>query len=125
MQSLDLGRWDDATALDAARSVVQQLRLDLDMGELFVPGARRVEGTPYSGIRPGQANLKHSLSGKKQLRNFVAILEEGETRARTTVETIQAVSRRITQRVQRPQGWQESDALKQLRLEARTGPARS
>ena len=61
------------------------------------------------------------LSGKKQVRHFEAVLEVGETRTRVTVETIQEGSRRITQRAQRPQERKESDELKQLRAEARTG----
>ena len=62
-----------------------------------------------------------NLSGKKQLRNFATVLEEGGTRTRTTVETIQEVSRRVTQRVQRFEGWRQSDVLKQLRIGASTG----
>ena len=48
--------------------------------------------------------------------------EKGAAEFRYTVETIQEVSRRITQRVRRPREWRESDKLKQLRTQARTGP---
>ena len=55
-------------------------------------------------------------------RDTTLDLEVGEMRTRATVETIQEVSRRITQQVRRPRGWKESDELKQPRTHARSGP---
>ena len=57
-RALILGDDENAAAstLDAARRVVQQLRLDLDMGELFVRVC--VGDTQYFHTKLGQASLK-------------------------------------------------------------------
>ena len=68
-RALILGGRDDenaaATTLEAARSVVQQLRLDLDMAELFVPGVRRGYATLPFQARSGEseAQLQERLRG--------------------------------------------------------------
>ena len=70
-RALILGGWDEqnaaATTLDAARSVVQQLRLDLDMGELFVPGARRGYARAGESEAQWQERLRGAIECGKQM----------------------------------------------------------
>ena len=94
----------------------------------MVEKSRVLLGSDHDAVRQGKRTRqtkthRENLSGKKELRNrdTTLDLEVGEMRTRATVETIQEVSRRITQRVRRPRGWKESDELKQLRKQARSG----
>jgi hypothetical protein len=80
-QALVLGGWDPDTAsedmLEAAKRFVQEMRLDVDLDELFVPGVRRGFAMIPYGPRAGESavQMRQRLQGalnKVKASNYVA-----------------------------------------------------
>ena len=67
-----MGGWSEenmaASTLEAAKSMVAQLRLDIDFGEVFVPGIRGVRDCPLCGQtgRDGVALARPAISRARQ-----------------------------------------------------------